>query len=342
MIDPHVHLRDWEERDKETISHAFRVAGTLGFTDLFDMPNTRPPLTSRENIEKRLRYAEPYEKESGVSYHLYGGLTRDEREIEEMVRAVDDLFPKVVGLKVFLSQSTGNMGISDYSSQRMVFEKLHDLGYSGVVVVHAEKEALFHPELYVKGEWDTHSLSRPRESEIESVRDIIRIVEETDFKGHLHVAHVSTKDSVKLISEAKKRGDRISFGVTPHHALFASSDAKEHSKYLKMNPPLRDEEDREYIFRSLLDGTADNIESDHAPHTLLDKENGASGIPSLPLMGILIDRLLKSGISKERLMDLTGGNISRIFSVPYKEVPIREDIESLSISLMKEYPFSPL
>lgn len=311
MIDPHVHLRDWEQRDAETILHGLKIAKELGYTDLFDMPNTKPPLTSRENIERRLEDASAAESSTGIHYHLYGGLTLDEREIEEMVSSYNDLFPRVIGLKMFFAQSTGNMGITHYEEQMGVFKRLSDLSYDGVVVVHAEKEDLFHPELYNPKDVKTHSLSRPPESEVESIRDAIDIIDKTSFGGHLHIAHISTKEGIELVDEAKREGFRISMGATPHHALHSFEDGC----CLKMNPPLRSEEDRRYVFDSILNGKIDWIESDHAPHTKEAKERGASGIPALYMMPVLINELKRAGLEDERLFDITEGNIRRVFSI---------------------------
>ena len=101
-------------------------------------------------------------------------------------------------------------------------------------------------------------------------------------------------------------------GVTPHHALFTVEDAKDHDRYLKMNPPLREESDRKAVFTALMDGTADWIESDHAPHTLAQKQAGASGIPGFYNMLLLIDALKSAGISDSRLKDLTYNNCAKL------------------------------
>lgn len=314
MIDPHVHLRDWNQAEKETVAHGLSVAKKCGFTHVFDMPNTNPPLTCRETIEKRFELAEGI---GGISYHIWAGLTADLKQIAEMVEVYRDLYPRVVGLKLFLGQSTGNMGICDYDTQLTVFQILKKLGYHGVVAVHAEKESLLHPELYIPGRFETHSLARPVEAEIASVLDVISLVEKSGFEGILHVAHVSTLGAIEEIVKARGKM-RITMGVTPHHALFTAHDAADHSRYLKMNPPLRSEADRKAVFESLLDGTATWIESDHAPHTQEQKENGASGIPGFKNMLLLIESLQEAAITKERLHALTYQNAAAMFDLQDK------------------------
>lgn len=311
MIDPHVHLRDWNQAEKETVAHGLSVAKKCGFTHVFDMPNTNPALTNCETILKRFDLAEGIE---GVTYHLWAGLTAEPKQIAEVVATYRELYPRVVGLKLFLGQSTGNMGICDYETQLAVFRALKELDYRGVVAVHAEKESLLHPERYVAGHFETHSLARPPEAEIESVKDVISIAQQVGFEGTLHIAHASTRGAIEEIVKAR-RTMRVTMGVTPHHALFTTQDAADHDRYLKMNPPLRGEEDRAAVFASLLDGTATWIESDHAPHTREQKENGASGIPGFENMLLLIDALKKAGISEMRLHELTYQNAAELFGL---------------------------
>ena len=308
MIDPHVHLRDWNQAEKETVAHGLAVAKRCGFTHVFDMPNTDPPLTCRENIVKRFALAKPI---GGIEYHLWAGLTANPEQIAQMVEVYRELHPKVVGLKLFLGSSTGNMGVVSIEQQRLVFSTLAKLGYGATVAVHAEKESLFRPELYRAGQFQTHSDARPPEAEIESVRDVLQLAKEVGFGGTIHVAHVSTAKAIELVKQAKK-AQSVTMGATPHHALFTKEDAKQHDRYLKMNPPLREESDRKAVFEALLDGTIDWIESDHAPHTKEQKEAGASGIPGFENMLLLIDALKKAGISETRLMDLTFRNAAKL------------------------------
>lgn len=338
MIDSHVHLRDWNESEKETISHAMKVAALLGFTWLFDMPNTKPPLTEENLIQKRLEEGKSEGEKHGVRYSLYAGLTSDTDQVRRMVLLQKRLFPDVVGLKLFLSHSTGNMGIVGKKEQENVFSALTDASYRGVLVLHAEKESLNDMSLFSLDDFSTHSKARPSESEIESIRDALELADKTGFKGHLHIAHISTRKGVEEVLDAKKRNVDISMGATPHHALYTSDDAKDKKRYLKMNPPLRSEEDRAFIFSSLLEGKIDNVESDHAPHTLEDKERGASGIPSLPAMLLLMHKLRENGASEDHIKDLYGRNIQKIFNLPEYDFNLPPDDENLFEKAMAEYP----
>lgn len=341
MIDPHVHLRDWNQEEKETLLHGLKVAKACGFAHVFDMPNTSPAITSREMIIRRLADASDARKKvKGISYHLYGGLTLDKNQIKEMVSAYYELFPLVAGLKLFAGHSTGNMGIIGQPKQLEVIKTLSECGYKGVLAVHCEKEELMQPDKFVPGKWETHTLARPNEAEAESVKDLIEACIEARFEGTLHIAHVSTKEAVDIVKNNKGK-IKITMGATPHHALYSQKDAECHEKYLKMNPPLRSEEDRAYIYKSLLDGTIDWVESDHAPHTLEDKDKGASGIPGFTGMLVLLDSLRKDGCSEERLNELFALNAAKAFGIEIEDVVLPKNLTSKINKSRDEYPVKP-
>lgn len=337
MIDGHVHFRDWEQKDKETIEHGMRVGLMCGFDTFLDMPNTKPTLTTKENALKRIedgkKVKEKLEKEGlSVNYSIFLGLTKSEDQIREMVELHSSLFPLVCGLKLFLSQSTGNMGITEESEQRRVFSLLASLNYSGVLTVHAEKESLFNRDE------KSHSLSRPSISEIKSVEDQIENVINTSYKGKLHIAHISTKGAIELVTEAKKDGIKITCGATPHHALLTLNNE---SIFRTMNPPLRDKKDRDAVLDGLFNGTIDSAESDHAPHTLMDKLNGAKGIPGFEGMLRLIRFLRIEGMDEKRLEELFVTKALEIYNLPYKPMPVIKKITDEMIEKAnKEYPYS--
>lgn len=339
MIDPHVHFRDFDEKNKETILHGMKTGLISGFNIFLDMPNTKPPLTSRENVMRRLeegeKAVEAINREFGdvnLHYSVYLGLTSEEEQIADMTELHSSLFPRVCGLKLFASQSTGNMGIVELNAQRRIYTLLSSLGYSGVLAVHSEKESLFR-----KGE-SLHSAVRPGEAEIGSVSDQIESAVSSGFKGNLHIAHISTKGALSLVREAKKDGVRITSGATPHHSLLTLS---KEGIFTKMNPPLREKKDRDAVLEGLFDGTVDWVESDHAPHTLPDKLNGAAGIPGFEGMLRLIRFLRKEGMDEKRLDELFSENAVKTFALPWKADKIPAHISDEMIEKAeKEYPYS--
>ena len=337
MTDPHVHLRDWNQSSKETLVHGMLTGAKAGFDVFFDMPNCNPPLTDRSTVEKRIQFGKKAEKELekqgyDVHYHVYCGITQDISQIREMVRAYNDLFPRVCGMKMFASQSTGNMGIIDPEAQEAVYRTLAEEKYRGVIAVHCEKESIFRPEE------KAHSMKRPPESEEASVRDQIRFAEEAGFKGTLHIAHISTAGALEAVRRARKRSIiRITCGATPHHILLNTDNE---SAIVKMNPPLRDEENRKAIWNALFDGTIDWIESDHAPHTIEDKKNGASGLPGFEGMLLAIRKLREAGMPQQRLTELLCTNALRTFGINEESNAVPDVTDEMIRQARMAYPFS--
>ncbi|MCH3917104.1 MAG: dihydroorotase family protein [Spirochaetia bacterium] len=344
MVDPHVHLRDWNQKDKETLVHGLSVAYACGIDEVFDMPNTDPPLVSRDALLDRLSDAQAAIKDLGkeISYHVWAGLQADHDQIVQMAYAVMELFPLVVGLKLFAGNSTGGMGIIKEKDQRMVFATLAEVGYEGVLAVHCEKEALLDMARFNPQDLSSQSIARPAQAEIDSVSDMLRLAAETGFRGTLHICHISTAKALSLVAEAKEKGMHVTCGATTHHALLTSCDASSLS-YARMNPPLRSAEDRNEIFEGLLDGRIDWIESDHAPHTLKDKQRGAAGIPGFSGTLLLLKALWEHGCSRKRLMDLTGRNVYAAFGLDAEDVdftlPDRKKLSLWSMEAAKAYPY---
>ena len=343
MIDPHVHLRDQGQRKAETIKHGLSVAKMCGITHVFDMPNTYPePVTSREVLKARFALADEANVE-GIEYHTFFGLTSDRLEVIRAVNIYNDFFPKVVGLKLYMAPTTGNLAVENESDQRMIFEILNERDYKGVVAVHCEDRNYFDPSLYVLGQTETYSLSRPPISELKAIERIINIAKETNFKGILHICHISTKDGIELVKKERKN-IYITCGATPHHALLSSEDAKNREKFLKVNPPLRSIQDRDAVFNSLLDGTISWIESDHAPHTIYDKEfNDAAGLPGFAGYLYLIKKLRKASINQSIFDGLIAKNAAKTFGIKITDDDLQVPRSHISISrqAQNEYRYFP-
>jgi dihydroorotase len=326
MIDPHVHLRDWGQAAKETLRHGLSVAWRAGLDAVFEMPNTDPPLLTREAILRRIDDAEAARSALGIPlvHGLYAGVTAVPRQIEEAVRAWKELFPRVVGLKMFAGHSTGRMGITDAREQALVYRTLAALEFTGVLAVHCEKESLLRP-----GDWDparpvSHARARPPAAEVASVDDQKKLASASRFRGTLHVCHVSTPWAVDLLrgrhQEPAAHGEstfRVTCGLTPHHALMDAGMMEDgEGLLLKVNPPLRPLPLPALMMRKLVEGDIDWIETDHAPHTREDKlGRHASGFPGLAFLPRFLRMLSEKGLSGERIQELTHGAICRTFGM---------------------------
>jgi len=281
FIDPHVHCRDWSQSDKETMKTAGQAAVHGGVTRVHDMPNTGPPILTQDDATKRIEDA----KKSGIAaeYGLYVGLTASPGQVRQAAEAVSK-YPEVMGLKMYAGESTGSLAIEDPDDQMLVYKALVSAGYKGVLMVHCEKESMFRKGAWSVNNPETWCDMRPPQAETASVEDQMRMVTKSGFKGRLHICHASVPETVKMVAGAPSTLG-AGCGVTPHHLLFSRDSMKSKSKglYLKVNPPLRSEEDRRGMMRALFTKKIDWLETDHAPHTAGQKLNSpfASGVPGL-------------------------------------------------------------
>ncbi len=259
LIDVHVHLREPGQEEKETIATGTASAAMGGFTSVACMPNTEPPLDNVSQIQFVMMKAQ---SEGYVRVFPIGAITKGQdgvelTEIGAMVRAgcvaISDDGKPVANSKLF----------------RRALEYAKTFGLT--VIDHCED-----PELAKGGVMNEGHLASllglkgiPRQAEYIMVSRNIALCELTG--GNLHLAHLSTKESVALLRDAKKRGLPITAETCPHYFTLTEDAVSGYNTNAKMNPPLRSPEDRAAILEGLADGTIDIIASDHAPHTVAQK-----------------------------------------------------------------------
>lgn len=197
-IDSHVHCGDENQAYKETIAHVFKIAEAQGVTHIFDMPN--PPLLTERDVHRRFALV-PQSKIR--NYFVYLGLTSDEEQLKQAVATFNRL-TRVIGFKMYAGGSVGDLAVVDEEQQKKIYKVLTALGYKGVITVHCEKESELKPELWDPSNPISHSFARPKEAEMESVKDQIRFVRNTGFQGTLHIVHVSCLGSVEWIDSARR------------------------------------------------------------------------------------------------------------------------------------------
>ena len=319
-IDAHVHFRDLEQRQKETVKHGLEVARDSNLDAVFAMPNTNPSITEEEHVKNYLQLADSA-KVPEVFFGLYLGLTKDTDQIKRAIQTQRKYFPKVVGLKMFAGESVGSLAIVNPKEQYEVFKVLTTEGYKGVLAQHCEKESLMNPKIWDSRYPITHSFARPETAEIEAIRDQINFAKETNFKGKLHICHVSTQESVDLIKKAKSEDLDISSELSIHHLFYDWNQMLNTDGILwKMNPPLRAPHNPPALAYSLKSGDIDFIATDHAPHTFKEKttEKYMSGIPAIsawPLLGRYLNYLQ---FPEERIKEITHSAICKRFEI---EIP---------------------
>ncbi|GIV24358.1 MAG: dihydroorotase [Bacteroidia bacterium] len=272
LIDTHVHFREPGLSHKGTFFTESRAALAGGVTTTLDMPNTAPPITSVARWEEKMRLLQG---RSWTHYGCYVGATSD--NLAELRR----LDPRrVPGVKVFLASSTGDLLVTEEAVVRRILQE------SPVrVLFHSESEALIQAarQRWESCTWDDvpdlHARARPSEACIESTRWLLSVARE--FSTPLHILHVTTQEEVALL---RGRPSHVSAETCPVYLTWSAADFPTYRNFLKCNPSLKYETDREALWQGLADGTLEVVGTDHAPHLWQEKEQpyplAPSGVPS--------------------------------------------------------------
>lgn len=257
-IDLHVHLRDMQQTDKETIETGTKAARKGGITTLFAMPNTVPQLSSVKTIQEYLALL----KDARVEVHIVGAITKD-LEGKKLAAITD--YPSL-GIK-FISDDGYDVNDEALLEAAYIKAKENDL----ILITHPEMSTIGEEGVLNEGKVSKKLglPGQPNAKEYEAVERGIELALKTGARAHF--THISTKQSVELIRQAKKGSDLITCDATPHHFSLTEEAVLKHGSLAKVNPPLRTEDDRLAIIEGLKDGTIDCIATDHAPHTEADK-----------------------------------------------------------------------
>jgi dihydroorotase len=299
MGDIHIHAREdvtGHETYKETFATAAAAALHGGVVHVADMPNNKAaPIDDRSYDAKRElveRYRLP------VAYTLYAGIGPGTKPLA-----------RHVPYKAYMGPSVGDLF---FSSLEQLDQTLS--AYPGrAVSFHCEDPVLLEAHKHAA----THELRRPPACELSATRFALAMIEKYDLTGKL--CHYSVGEGLPLIREAKAKGLRVTAEVTPHHVFFDTDMITPGNRgWMQMNPPLRSPSDREAMLEALRDGTADYLATDHAPHTLVEKERGISGQPHLDTFGPFAAWLmLEQGFSPERVAAICSANPGA-FVNPYR------------------------
>ncbi|UQD51645.1 dihydroorotase [Bacillus methanolicus] len=267
FIDLHVHLREPGGEKKETIETGTLAAAKGGFTTVAAMPNTRPVPDSKEQME----WLKQRIKETAhVKVLPYASITV--RELGEELTDFEML--KESGAFAFTDDGVG------VQCAKVMFEAMKKAAKINMpIIAHCEDNSLINNGYVHEGVFSEKHGLNGIPSVCESVH-IARDVLLAEAAGcHYHVCHVSTKESVRVIRDAKRAGIHVTAEVTPHHLLLCDEDIPGLDANYKMNPPLRGKEDQKALIEGLLDGTIDFIATDHAPHTAEEKAEGMKLAP---------------------------------------------------------------
>ncbi|MGY8933058.1 MAG: dihydroorotase [Flavobacteriales bacterium] len=313
LIDDQVHFREPGLTHKATIATESKAAVAGGITSFIEMPNTVPQATTIEKLEEKFSIAK---KTSWANYSFMFGGTND--NLEEILK-VDE--HKVAGLKLFLGSSTGNMLVDNPKVLEEIFSKTNLL-----ISVHCEDEKTIKNNLekYLKEFGDDipiemHPKIRSTEACYLSSSKAIELAKKTGAR--LHVFHLSTEKETHLFSNKKPLAEKkITAEVCVHHLWFTEEDYKTKGNKIKWNPAVKSQKDNDGLWKALLDDRLDVIATDHAPHTLEEKNNSYNKAPSGgPLVQHALVALLemhhKGKISLEKIVEKACHNPAILFQI---------------------------
>ena len=311
FCDVHVHFREPGFSYKETIKTGSLSASNGGYTDVCTMPNLKPVPDSVENIKAQL---DIIKSDAKIGVYPYGSIT-----VGQMGDELSDLY----GMKdLCIAYSDDGRGVQSDSMMEAAMKKAKELGK--IIVAHCEINELLRGGYIHDGEFARLNGMKGicSESEWGQIKRDIELVKKTGCK--YHVCHISTKESVELIRQAKKDGVDITCETGPHYLVFNDMQLKDEGRF-KMNPPIRSEADRLALIEGIKDGTIDMIATDHAPHSLEEKSKGLAG-SNMGVVGletafsVMYTHFVKTGeITMEKLLDLLCYNARERFGIPLGE-----------------------
>lgn len=332
FVDLHVHLREPGAEYKETIATGTMAAAHGGYTTIAAMPNTRPVPDSKEQIEslnKRI------EETANVRVLPYGSIT-----VRELGKEITN-FDQLARAGAFAFTDDG-IGVQDASVMLQAMKEAAKINKA--IVAHCEEATLINKGSVHEGEFSEKHGLNGIPSICESVH-IARDVLLTEAAGaHYHVCHISTKESVRVVRDAKRAGIRVTAEVTPHHLLLSEADIPGLDPNFKMNPPLRGVEDKKALLEGLLDGTIDFIATDHASHSAEEKSESMKlapfGIVGLETaFPLLYTHFVEKGIfSLKELVEFLTSKPCQAFGLPYGllQVGKKADITVVDLNLVEK------
>ena len=326
FCDVHVHFREPGFSYKETIASGSYAAAHGGYTAVCTMPNLNPTPDCPANLKMQ---TDIIEKDAKIAVFPYGTITKGQsgEELADMEGMQND----VIGF------SDDGKGVQTDDLMLKAMQKAHSLGK--MIVAHCEDNSLLRGGYIHDGEYARAHGHRGicSESEFGQIARDLELVKQVGCK--YHVCHVSAKESVEIIRDAKKRGIDVTCETAPHYLTMTDLDLEENGRF-KMNPPIRAKEDRDALIEGIKDGTVDMIATDHAPHSAEEKSKGLEksnmGVVGIETaFPIMYTKLVKTGV-------LTLEKLIEIMSVkPRERFEIKSDVGFTVFDLDDEYTINP-
>lgn len=279
MFDPHVHLRGMEWAHKATFASETAAAVAGGYWAVLDMPNTQPSTINRPALDRKLT---EINTQAVCDWGVYFGASQSGNSHEYLNVHYD-----VCGLKMFCNATTGDLLIEDQDMRGKHFAAWDN---GKVLSVHAEGDT------------------------VHEILDIVRVNGQPT-----HFLHISTVEEINYLTAAKEEGLPVTIGVCPHHLWLTQDDLSTLGALGLMKPELKTKADRDALWKALQSGVVDVVESDHAPHTLEEKQsdNPPYGVPGLETtLPLLCTAVHEGRLTIERVVELVSTNPRRIFGLP--------------------------
>lgn len=311
FCDVHVHFRQPGFSYKETIKSGSMAAAHGGYTAVCTMPNLNPVPDSAKNLSEQLKIIK---NDAVIGVYPYGSITVG--QLGEKLSDMEDMAENVIAF------SDDGKGVQSEAMMREAMLRAKALGK--IIVAHCEDNSLLkggyiHDGIYAKKYGHRGICS---ESEWKPIERDLKLAKETGCA--YHVCHISCKESVELIRQAKAEGVNVTCETAPHYLILTDEDLQDDGKF-KMNPPLRAKEDKQALIEGIIDGTIDMIATDHAPHSAEEKSKGleksAFGIVGIEnSFQLLYTHLVKKNIiNLEKLIDLLAINPRKRFNIPLND-----------------------
>ena len=302
LIDVHVHLRDEGKAYKEDFYTGTAAAAAGGFTTVLDMPNNEPVTMTPETLRQRMRIAK---KKILVNVGFYSEFPEDLNEVKDLVSE------GVVSFKLFMANQVGGLSPNDDAALLRAFEKARQVQVP--VAVHAEDQKTVVAEEKIlkaeKRDGPTAFLkAHSEEAEIKAIKRVLKAKAKTNVP--IHFCHVSTKEGLANIAEAKEHSTNLTCEVTPNHLLLTDADFKRQGILLVIMPPLRNRLNVNALWEGITVGSVDMVGSDHAPHTVEEKMAKSvwetkAGVPGLETtLPLMLTMIKKNRLTLETLVKL--------------------------------------
>lgn len=322
-IDLHVHFRDPGFIHKEDFSTGSQAAAFGGISCIFDMPNTQPQTTTVQTLTEKTQIAA---EKSYVDFGLYAAVT------DTNIGTVSDLAAHCNGFKIFLGSSTHSLRLST----RNLAVALREVNRTKkITLLHAEDEHCLKRHEDTEHNLVDHLRCRPAECEETAIRHIIN--SSSTISSPVHICHLSSCEGFEMI---RNRPKNVSVGVTPHHLFFDVHTLSSNQPWYKVNPPIRSSFDRDTLWYGVKNKLIDVFESDHAPHTLEEKniefQEAPSGLPSVETMyPLLLTAVKKDQMTLDTLLSLLCEQPSQLLNLPKGKIEVGRDADFITVDMKK-------